>query len=71
MEAITYGPGGFDPDKADGNVVERATIETPDTPPSVEERLDALQARVDAAAALAEDANATAQEVANAMKPNR
>lgn len=42
-----------------------------DTEPSSAERLDELQARVDAAAALAVDAQATAQDVAEAMKPGR
>lgn len=47
---------------------ERIEWVNPDAPGA---RLDDLQARVDAAAALAEDANATAQEVADAMKPRQ
>lgn len=35
------------------------------------DRLSALEQRVDAAAALAEQASATAQDVAAAMKPSR
>lgn len=27
-----YGPGGYDPDAADGNVAEEATVEVPDDP---------------------------------------
>jgi len=28
-EHVTYGPGGFDPDADDGNVVERFEVEAP------------------------------------------
>lgn len=35
------------------------------------DRLTSLEQRVDAASALAEQANATAQDVAKAMKPSR
>lgn len=42
-------------------------VAVPDPP----DRVAALEARIDAAAALAEQANATAQDVAQAMKPTR
>lgn len=49
-----------------------AHVAEPEPPtPTLAERLDGVEARVDAAAALAEQANTTAQDVAAAMKPAR
>lgn len=31
MKVTTYGPGGFDPEAADGNVVDEQTVEMPET----------------------------------------
>ena len=38
---VTYGLGGFNPDKPNSNVTESVTIEVPDPPPTTtEERLE-------------------------------
>lgn len=71
MKVTTYGLGGYDPDAPDGNVVDEREVEVPDLPPSAEDRIVALESRLDAVAALAEKANATATEVAAAAKPTR
>lgn len=45
IEYVTYGEGGYDPDKPDNNVIER--IEHPDSPPPdlpADVRLAALEA---------------------------
>lgn len=68
---ISYGPGGYDPDAPDGNVTDRREVEVPDGPPSPLDRVAALEARLDAVAAKAEQASITAQEVAAAAKPQR
>ena len=51
MATVTvYGPGGYDPDRPDSNVVD--VVEVPDPPaPSVAEQIAALQAQLDALAA--------------------
>jgi hypothetical protein len=64
----TYGPGGFDPSKKNNNIVEEVEVDAPDLPPSPEDRLADLEARIEAVAALADKANATAQEVAQAAR---
>lgn len=44
---VTYGLGGFNPDKPNSNVTESVTIEVPDPPPTTtEERLAALESQV-------------------------
>lgn len=55
----------------DGALVGEDVVEAPDAPPPSDERIAALEAQVEAAAALASDANATAQEVAAAMRDGK
>lgn len=44
-EQITYGEGGYDPSKPDGNVVARFTVDYSPAVPTAEERLAALEAQ--------------------------
>jgi hypothetical protein len=37
----TYGPGGYDPNAPDGNVVSVRAIDTPDVPLTADQRLSA------------------------------
>lgn len=69
VTVTTYGRGGFDPDAPDGNIAEQRQVEVSDGPPSAADRIAALESRLDAVAALAEKASATATEVAAAAKP--
>jgi hypothetical protein len=43
----TYGPGGYDPAKPDGNVIAVETFDAPpEAPPTADERLAALEAEL-------------------------
>lgn len=44
-EFITYGEGGFDPDKPDNNVIARFTVDDPQVEPTDVDRLAALEAQ--------------------------
>lgn len=71
--AMVETDGEFGPDLPDGFVGTAVLTDDGDylLTPNADDRLDELQARVDAAAALAEQASATAQDVALAMRPSR
>jgi hypothetical protein len=65
---VTYGPGGFDPAKPDGNVTEAGTVEVPPH----EINRDTIEAQAVAALArnraLIADANVTTAEAVAAVK---
>ena len=44
----TYGPGGFDPGKPDGNVASVEEVETPEQPPTIEVVAEQVAALTDA-----------------------
>ena len=49
----TYGPGGYDPAKPDGNVIAVETFDAPPpAPPTADEQLDAARQALDAVANL-------------------
>lgn len=43
IEQVTYGPGGFDPQAPDSNIVAVETIDVPDGAPSNSARLAAVE----------------------------